>query len=99
MEYYCTVCNYTTLFSKVFNKHLTTQKHISRSDEEFVIKKRYTGYYKFVCKECDYKSNLKTHYQRHLVSNIHNLITTGSKTRKSSGPMKETIHMSSLFLD
>jgi hypothetical protein len=76
---FCHICNYTASRTNDFNKHINTQKHIKKSiaseNEEINQKnadeKPISNFIDYECLYCNFNSNDKKDYRRHLLTQKH----------------------------
>jgi len=76
---YCHICNYTASRTNDFSKHINTQKHIKKSieseneenTEKNTDKKPIRNLIDYECLHCNFNSNDKKDYRRHLQTQKH----------------------------
>jgi hypothetical protein len=68
-KFFCKKCDYKCYKQSVFDKHLSTQKHIMLTDK---CSKKVP---KFFCKKCDYKCYKQSVFDKHLSTQKHIMLT------------------------
>ena len=77
-KFICEICLYNTSNKKDYNKHLTTAKHKNNSifndleqNEDKSLKKSHFIPTRFICELCNYNTNSKKDYSKHLLTDKH----------------------------
>ena len=70
--YSCVTCDYTTVSSRDYNKHLLTAKHKVRSLDDSLDDKKLLKFLQFYCDKCQYTCSNKGDYIKHCNTIKHN---------------------------
>ena len=74
---HCKVCDVYFGSNNLLDIHNTTNKHRTNVIKRESMNRKTTGSGKFICKDCDYVTNRKSQYDRHLNTRKHILTTNG----------------------
>jgi len=72
---HCEVCDVYFGSNNLLDIHNTTNKHRTNVIKRESMNRETTGSGKFICKDCDYVTNRKSQYDRHLSTTKHQLRT------------------------
>ena len=79
MEYYCSLCDYSTTRPSQYDRHVSTAKHARMLNED------QKGPKKFQCMDCDYTTSHFAKYKRHLTTAKHTKLQEILKKRTEGG--------------
>jgi hypothetical protein len=72
---YCEICDYNTYNKSDFNKHKTTRKHISMTNNYTLAiignNRLSTNSSNYICSCCNYTTTIKCNYDKHLLTDKH----------------------------
>ena len=80
-NYWCEICNYTTVRKNNYNSHLLTAKHKSATNGNIIKQTSSTNYW---CEICNYATVRKNNYKLHLLTAKHKIATDGNETSNTN---------------